>query len=78
MGYAYEFGYGVAQDFLAAADWYRQAAERDFAIAQYNLALLYENGRGVPQDLDEARRWYQKAADLGDADSKAALDRLGQ
>jgi TPR repeat protein len=78
MGYAYEFGYGVAQDYLSAADWYRQAAERDFAIAQYNLALLYENGRGVPQDLDEARRWYQKAADLGDADSKAALHRLGQ
>jgi TPR repeat protein len=32
---------------------------------------------GVPQDLEEARRWYKKAADQGDADSKAALDRLG-
>ena len=66
---------GVAQNFVQAARWYRLAAERGFAPAQNNLAMLYEQGLGVARDQFEAARWYRKAAEQGNA---AAAHSLGQ
>ena len=73
LGYMYEQGRGVAQDYTQAVDWYRKAAEQNEAAAQYSLGLMYEQGTGVPRNLTEASRWYQLAAKNGDPDAKAAL-----
>ena len=58
-------GLGVAQDHAVAAEWYRKAADKGVAGAQYNLGILYDQGNGVKEDAGEAARWFRKAADLG-------------
>src|SRR6185503_12200357 len=45
--------------------WYREAAQRGLAPAQYQLGLRYANGDGVERDCVEAVKWYQRAADQG-------------
>ena len=65
LGYLYQAGLGVQQDFAAAARWYRLAAGKGNAAAQNNLGSLYENGQGVPRDLVQALAWFSLAADQG-------------
>ena len=65
LGYAYEKGQGVAQDYAQAVYWYRKAAEQGYAMAQSNMGVMYENGKGVEQDYAQAARWYRKAAEQG-------------
>ena len=45
-----------------AVKWYRAAAERDHAAAQFNLALSYSSGKGIAQDHSLANFWYRGAA----------------
>ena len=63
VGEIFENGF---QDYNAAAQWYRRAAEGGSKRAQMNLGMLYEQGRGVPQDPQEALRWYRKGSGLSD------------
>jgi hypothetical protein len=58
-------GRGVAQNDVEAARWFRKAAVRGDAGAQYNLGNMFDQGRGVAQSEVEAARWYRKAADQG-------------
>ena len=44
-------------------EWFNQACEYGFAMAQYNLGLLYHNGFGVDRDIVKAYQYYKKAAD---------------
>ena len=78
IGYCYDQGIGVGQDYGEAAKWYRKAAEQGDAVAQYNLGVFYEEGKGVLQDIDEALSWYRASAEQGNADAKAAVRRLKQ
>lgn len=57
---------GVAQDFTAAAHWYRKLAARGEAGAQTTLGLMYARGWGVAPNLAEARRWWSLAAAQND------------
>jgi TPR repeat protein len=50
-----------------AAAWYRRAAERGDAWAQYNLGHLLLDGNGVAQDHAAAFAWYREAASQGHA-----------
>ena len=52
LGYMYEEGLGVGQDYGQAAKWYERAAAQGDAGAQNNLANLYEQGLGVTQDYE--------------------------
>ncbi len=54
-----------AQNFPAAAAWYRRAAEGDHSLAQNELGVLYESGAGLPLNPQEAMRWYRRAAEQG-------------
>ena len=54
LGFMYENGQGVLQDYAEAVKWYRLAAEQGDVVAQYNLGFMYEMGKGVPQDYAEA------------------------
>ena len=39
------------EDFIAAAEHFKRAANEGDPISQYNLGLMYERGDGVHQDF---------------------------
>jgi TPR repeat protein len=62
LGFLFETGRGVPQNYTEAAMWYRRAAEQGDTRAQYSLGLLYDRGFGVPQDIVEASKWLNLSA----------------
>ena len=72
----YEHGYGVHQDYVEAARWFRLAADKGYAPAAFNLGVMYADGRGVPRDRSEAAKWYEKAAAAGNEMAVARLARI--
>jgi TPR repeat protein len=62
LGFRYENGFGVPQNYAAAADLYRRAAEQGDAFAQSRLGLSYDKGHGVRQDFILAYKWLNLAA----------------
>ena len=92
LGFMFETGRGVPQNYTEAAMWYRRAAEQGDGLAQYSLGLLYDKGQGVPRDIVEASKWLNLStaaaparvsgsagADLrcGDDQDDARRDRAG-
>ena len=73
VGYMYEEGLGVPQNYLLAMNWYRQAAENGLAEAQHNMGMLYHHGYGVAENLSEAFRWFKMAAEQELAESEYML-----
>ena len=57
-------------DNAQAVTWFRLAADRGNALAQYNLGVMYRDGQGVPQDDVEAHKWFNLAA------SRVSVDRM--
>ncbi|MBO4411353.1 MAG: SEL1-like repeat protein [Lachnospiraceae bacterium] len=49
-------------DYAMAAKWYRKAADRRHAAAQFCLGALYLDGNGVDKSAAEAEKWFRKAA----------------
>ena len=76
LGLYYFEGTGGTKNLALAAQWFRKAADLGLVDSQYNLARLYEGGFGVGQSPSEAYKWYLIAARSGDAESRAAADRL--
>ena len=66
----YAHGKGVLKDDNEAAKWYRRAAERGMATAQFNLGLMYSKGKGVPQNDVIAHMWYNIASSNGSKTAK--------
>ncbi len=50
LGYMYEKGYGVSEDYSEALKWYRKAANQGNDIGQNNLGVMYRDGLGVSKD----------------------------
>jgi TPR repeat protein len=73
IGFLYDKGLGVGQEYTQAALWYRKAAEQGNADAQNNIGLLYTKGLGVPQDYTEAMQWFRKASDQGSASAQGNI-----
>ena len=65
LGFMYNNGQGVKQDYNEAVEWFRKAAAQGLAGAQFNLGAMYSAGRGVKQDFTESVEWYRKAAAQG-------------
>src|SRR6266536_1247577 len=65
---------------LEAAKWLRRAADREHAMAQWQLGSMYLIGRtgreGLDQDSYEASRWFEKAANNGEPLGMEALGRI--
>ncbi len=57
LGFMFQTGRGVPQNYTEAAMWYRRAAEQGDSLAQYSLGLLYDKGQGVPRNVVEASKW---------------------
>jgi TPR repeat protein len=74
LGYLYEKGLGVAQNYSQARQWFQKAAKAGNATAMANLGMLYRDGSGAAGDYDKAREWFQKAADAGNT---VAMNNLG-
>jgi len=62
VGYSYESGDQVPQDYALAAQWYQKSADQGFAAAQYSLGMFYVIGLGVPRDYERAYFWLSLAA----------------
>ena len=73
VGFMYEEGLGVPQNYLLAMNWYRQAADGGLSEAQHNMGMLYHHGYGVAENLGEAFRWFKMAADQDLAESEYML-----
>ncbi len=67
LGWMYESGQGVSQNFQQAAYWYEKSAVQGDVAAQYVLATMYDKGTGVVINPQEAVKWFLKAANQGDA-----------
>src|SRR5262245_36317468 len=76
LGYMYETGRGVPQNYTDAAMWYRRAAEQGDSLAQYSLGLLYDRGFGVPQDIIEAGKWLNLATAAAPPGAREARARI--
>lgn len=72
IGFMYDNGEGVTQDYPIAVAWYGKAADQGEPAAQYNLAMLYGNGLGVRQDWVQALKLLNLAAIAGHAKAKEA------
>jgi uncharacterized protein len=62
LGFMYENGFGVPQNFAAAADLYQSAAAQGDPFAQSRLGLSYDKGHGVPQNMVLSYKWLDLAA----------------
>jgi len=73
LGFMYQEGKGIPQDYAEALKWFRKAAVQGNALGQSNLGLMYAEGKGIPQDYAEALKWFRKAAVQGDAQAQFNL-----
>ncbi|KAF8920073.1 hypothetical protein BGZ58_004459, partial [Dissophora ornata] len=73
LGFMYDKGNGVPQDYPKAIEWYLKSANQGHANAQFNLGFMYSNGNGVPQDYPKAIEWYLKSANQGHAKAQLNL-----
>lgn len=62
LGFLYQYGQGLPQNFGLAALWYGCAAEQGDPTGQYLLGLLYDKGQGVPRDVVLSQKWLILAA----------------
>jgi TPR repeat protein len=76
LGFMFETGRGVPQNYTEAAMWYRRAAEQGDSLAQYSLGLLYDKGQGVPRDIVEANKWLNLSASAAPPAAREARARL--
>lgn len=80
LGLMHEYGRGVVQDHVHAAQLYEQALSwsshrREVSDALYYLAILYASGRGVPKNSQRAKQLLHEAAELGH--NALAMQHLG-
>lgn len=76
LGFMFETGRGVPQNYTEAAMWYRRAAEQGDSLAQYSLGLLYDKGQGVPRDIVEANKWLNLSTAASPRRAREARARL--
>src|SRR5262245_26358315 len=62
LGYMYEMGRGVPQNYRLASYWYARAAQQGHSGGQYLLSFMFDRGFGVPADHIEAHKWMNLAA----------------
>ena len=66
-------GYGVPQNFAAAAKWFEKAANQGDREAQFFLGKMYWGGEGIRRNDEQATKWFRRAAAQGDVQAQQAL-----
>ena len=64
LGEMYFSGREVPENTAAAAVWFKKAADKDYAEAEFGLGEIYY-ADGASQDYTAAAEWFRKAADQG-------------
>ena len=62
LGFMYQYGRGVAQNYALAVYWYRRSAEQGNPTGQHLLGLMLRQGQGVLTDHVTAHMWLSLAA----------------
>ncbi|MCG8588007.1 MAG: sel1 repeat family protein [Proteobacteria bacterium] len=73
IGRHFDYGWGVDQDGLRAAEWYQRAAGHGNVKALVALGTLHSGAGPLPANDAKAYEWYRKAAKAGDAFSQAMV-----
>ncbi len=63
LGYCYQSGSGIQQDYAKAMAWYLKVLdgkERYGIGAEWTIGYLYDKGLGVPKDTYKAMEWWRK------------------
>lgn len=76
LGYMYNLGEGVKQDYELAHKWYLNAARQGYASATNNLGYMYEAGEGVEINYEKAHMYYSLSAAQGDKGATKNRDAL--
>lgn len=76
LGRMYCYEKGMERDFQKALKYYTQAADYDFADAQYELGNAYLFGEENNADYAEAAKWYKKASQHGHLNAIYMLSKL--
>lgn len=74
LGYRYEIGDGVEQNYTKALALFRRAGDNGFAQGYFYIGEYYRAGLSVAVDHTKALKYFHKAAALG---SGIALDEIG-
>lgn len=69
----YYRGTEVNQDLQEAKRWFTKAANKDSAIACYNLGIMYENGYGVTPNYARAVSYYWRALQGGYSKAESSI-----
>jgi len=75
QGMNYVLGKGVAADPQKAMQFFRTAAQADYAPAEREIGYLYAEGLGLAADPQKAHAWYLLAAEQGDGLAMAGIIR---
>ena len=67
---------GYARSYKDAVLWFRKAAKKGNAEAQFRLGRCYEDGRGVKQSNSEAILWFELASKQNYPHAAERLERL--
>ena len=81
IGWLYENGLGVGQDYKTSASWYQKSVDGGHAGAALNLGNLLDNGLGLPKNYVRSFALFQTAAAAGFAEAynnMGEMYRLGQ
>jgi TPR repeat protein len=76
LGFMYEHGRGVPQDYVLAVYWYTAAAEQGHPTGQYLLGLMYDKGHGVLRSDTLAYMWLNLATAHAPPHAKEYYSRL--
>lgn len=66
----------TVKDLTLSRHYYRLAAEKGNARAQYLLGKMLYQGRGGPRDYDEAFRWFGRAAEQGNREAQVQVGKI--
>ena len=67
-----------AEDHLKAFSYFRKAAIRRNALAEYNVGLCYYLGKGVAKNNYSAKQWLEKSAEQGIVEAKELIERINK
>lgn len=76
IGWLYQNGQGVEQDYDEAGRWFERALEQGSRHAPQAIGYRYDTGQGAPEDHAKAMDWYRRAADLGDPSAMNSVGRM--
>ena len=72
LGWFYDTGRHVRQDYARAAEYYRRVV-RDNPSVQWRLGVMHDLGQGVPENPGEALRLFRQAAGNDDVNAHVSL-----